>query len=82
MIDILERDGDRVLWRYKSFEGDSWIVGGQVWHTELCELDFMLTYDHRRKITQAVKDWLDVTGEGDKWLEENSKRKATNDPQV
>jgi hypothetical protein len=32
----------------------------------------MLTLWGAELITQAVKDWLDETGEGEKWLEENS----------
>ena len=74
MIDILERDGDRVLWRHSIFDGESWIVYGRVFHTEVCDSDFMLTNPHRRKITRAVRDWLEETGEGEKWIEENSKR--------
>ena len=72
MLDILERDGDRVLWRHRIFDGESWIADGRIFHTEVCDSDFMLTGAYRRKITRAVKDWLDDSGEGEKWIEENS----------
>lgn len=75
MIDILERDGDCVLWRYKGINGCSWIWDDQVFNTEVCDSDFMLTADCTRKLTRAVKDWLEETGEGAKWLEETLNRR-------
>ena len=73
MIDILERDGDRVLWRHNNhIDGCSWIQDGQLSTVEVYDADFSLTEHGRGRIAMAVKDWLDETGEGEKWLEENS----------
>lgn len=72
MLDILEREDSCVRWRYNDrFDGCSWLVDGQVDNSELCDCDFILTAACRARIAQAVKDWLDETGEGEKWIEEN-----------
>jgi hypothetical protein len=73
MIEVLKRDGDYVLWCQNDCHyGYSQLQGGQVSDTVLFDPAWMLTPRGTKLIIQAVKDWLDETGEGEKWLEENS----------
>jgi hypothetical protein len=77
-LDILERDGDYVLWRYKGMDGTSAIRDGSVKDSELCTAEIMLRSDVRAQISREVRDWL--LDSGDRVDHSASYPYVTNDP--
>jgi len=69
-LDILEREGNVVNWRYGPNDGGSLIRDGEVCSSELLEQGIMLKSDTRDRITRAVIEWLQDSGEGDAWWAE------------
>lgn len=76
MIEILERLGDEVLWRYNGNDGVSKI--GIAWDqtcaqsldAELCDSGLGLHTDTRAEIKRQVIAWPHNSGEGQRWIEE------------
>ncbi|MHC4296518.1 MAG: hypothetical protein ACYS7Y_04395 [Planctomycetota bacterium] len=73
MIEVLEREGNQVLWRYNGLDGVSSLIrvccGARAYDAELCDSGVLLVQDTRCAIKAAVNKWLDESGEGMKWKE-------------
>ena len=64
-IDIIEQDGDEVLWRYAGLDGSSYVNDdGKAIDAVLCEGDFLLTPRADRRIKRAVAEWVAEVGGG------------------
>jgi len=58
-IDIIEQEGDEVLWRYKDNDGSSYVNDdGKAIDAILCAVDLLLTPRAVRCIKRAVAEWV------------------------
>lgn len=82
MIEVIERVGNDVLWRYQGLDGVSLLWRGRArcnspgqvgdvvaFNAELCDTGITLTPDVREQVKLFVNGWLEESGEGKKWLE-------------
>jgi hypothetical protein len=75
MLEIIERNGNEVYWRYKGLDGVSVIYIHAGEHNDsvavgsvFCDTDIILSVNKRNEIKREIIRWLEETGEKEKWL--------------